>query len=167
MRKLVFTAVALSFTFLMPAWADGGPPSANPDTGQPSANPDTGGTATKPDGGAGNVPVVTVATTPSVGTPGYVHPPGGYVHVPTRVQQLQARVDWMQYQISIGNNQYNSTGASMQDALQRSQKALAQAIAAQAAGTPLPPITTENGQIAPISAYSIPKSYGAITSLYN
>jgi hypothetical protein len=159
MRKLVLIAVALAFTPLIPAWADGGPPSGNPDTGQPSANPDTGQPSTKPDGGSGPAPVLTVAAKSSASTSGYVHPSGGYVHVPTLIEQLQAKITYQTNQVALGNTQYYGP------ALQRAIQQLAAAQAAANAGTPLPPILNESGNPVPVSQYAH-TSYGDITSLY-
>lgn len=72
---------------------------------------------------------------------------GGYVHI-TRVQQLQARLayhlhEWEEY----GKP---TTGYSWNNIQRITRRQLPAALAAEAAGKPLPPILKENGQVSPL-----------------
>jgi hypothetical protein len=152
MKKFALVAVALAFTSLTPAWADGGPPSANYDKGGISSNPDKGGTAAKPDGGSGPAPVATLAAKSSASTSGNVQSPSGYVHVPTLVEQLTAKLAYQQANaVPPANGQ---TGNYAYYASKRTAKQLAAANLAQQANTPLPPILGENGVPVPVSTYA-------------
>jgi hypothetical protein len=154
MKKFAFVAVALAFTSLTPAWADGGPPSTNQDTGGTSTNPDTGGTAAKPDGGSGPAPVVTLAAKSSAS------PSGNGSVPPTLVQQLQAKAAYQQAEVDEGNTKYYGP------ALKRTLQQLAAAQVAETAGTPLPPILSESGVPVPVSQYAHTSYEDEITSLY-
>ena len=107
--------------------------------------------------GGGTVTKLAAIPTASVGDDGLpIPPPSPPGTVPpgslTLVQQLTSYLAYNLYELSEyppGTQNYNYFRA------QRLTKQLAIAQAAAAAGTPLPPIFTENGQVAPLQLISL------------
>ena len=74
--------------------------------------------------------------------------PAGYTATPTLVQQLTAKLAYQQEALAEHpNNTY------LGPASKRTAKHLAAAIAAEAAGSPLPPMLSENGGVVPLSKF--------------